>query len=78
MPNKDGSICCRENMSKILEVTLNKIHLRLLKGVCHEKGRCLLGLAEEKWGVGALAVPTQMSPQSPIAGNSLLLVSAAC
>lgn len=65
-------------MRRILEVTLNKIRLRLLKGVCLEKGRCLLGLAEEKWGEGVLVVPAQMSPRHPIAGNTLLLVSAAC
>lgn len=56
-----------EKTSKILEVTLNKVPS--LNRVCHGKRRCLLGLAEEKWG-GWPGSAIQMSPRHPMAGNT--------
>lgn len=65
-------------MCRILEVTLNKVHLRLLKGVCREKGRCLLGLADEKWGwcSGSARPNVPSTPycwEHPIAGKRSML-----
>lgn len=55
MPDKDGSICCRENVSKIFEVTLNKISKESL--TWERKG--LAGSSTGEVGVGGLTVTIQ-------------------